>query len=275
MNSNHHGPIDAIQQAMREIVSLHRVTVQQLGELVHVQRDTTTQLYRVSDAMHELSSLLREMTAAQGRVNEMLGLVTRELERLAQGDEAVRRALQDFVERLQAVPPHLEELTGQLVGFGVLLRLLAREQERAALAHRAAEVHRHAATLFCRYLTRVRVDVPGAFFDEIVAAYPTVPADAWLSAELVVFGYPRSSVQATPLWVLVWMMASPDEAALDEIRERAVLLREQALPVLPAVAVLQCDDESVMLSRGIVLVRERSVIGWDAACTRWSSDRLA
>jgi hypothetical protein len=41
VNPNHQSPLEVIHQAMREIVSLHRVTVNQLSELIGVQRETT------------------------------------------------------------------------------------------------------------------------------------------------------------------------------------------------------------------------------------------
>jgi DNA-binding transcriptional LysR family regulator len=270
VNPNHQSPLEVIHQAMREIVSLHRVTVNQLSELIGVQRETTGQLHGVIDAMREVSALFREMTNTQSKVNDFLNMLSQELRNVAEIDETTRRFLADFIEQLQQLWPHLEEVTGQLVGFGVLLRQLFREQERANLLVLAEDVARRVPNLFCRHLTQLRWGVPGEFYDEIQGHVPEGALDSWLSADLVVTGVLRQAAEAPPLWIVGWVVPEIDESAVTSARDRLVALRETFPRVLPALVALRpTDDAGLASSQGVLVIADRVVRNWEEALARW------
>ncbi len=265
METNHRSPLEVIQQAVRDIVALHRTTVQQLSELIRVQGSTTDQLHMVSEAMREVGALFRGMTSAQERVNEILTAVAGQLGQMAEVDAAIRQAV-------VALAEHFEQVSGQLAGVNVLLRQLLREQERMALSALAREVDRRVPSLFCRQLARLRWGVPGTFFDELELSEPAL--EVWLSAELAVSGLPRGEGASLPLWVLVWVVPQLTEPVIVDVLQRLERLREELPRVIPAIAPLECElAADAAVERGIMVLTESAVRGWESAVARWYRDQ--
>ncbi|MFN3336135.1 MAG: hypothetical protein ACK42I_01365 [Thermomicrobium sp.] len=270
MTPDAQSPLDAIEQAMQDIVSLHRLTVNQLGDLIRVQRDTTDQLQAVSEAMRQVSSLFRDMANAHARVNDALIALSAQLERMTEVDEVTRQAIKDLLAQFQQAVPQLDQLAGQLGGFGVLLRQLVREQERLILSTFRQDLERRLPTLFCRYLASLRWGVPGLFYDELAAQLAESVVDFWLAADLVVTGALRHAHTPTPLWILVFVTPEADEALFARASATAMVLGDVLGTVLPAVAVLRAGDVvSMALSQGILLIADQVLHGWEQAITRW------
>jgi len=261
---------DAVEQAMQDIVSLHRLTVNQLRDLIRVQRDTTDQLHVVSEALRQVGSLLRDMTNAQARVNDALIALSIQLERMTDVDDAMKQAIKGLVEQFQRAGPELDQLAGQLGGFGVLLRQLVREQERLLLASFRQDLEHRLPSLFCRSLTSVLLGVPGLFYDELAAQLPESAVDFWLAADLVVTGTLRHAQIPVQLWILVFVTPEADEALLARASATAMVLGDVLGSVLPAIAVLRPGDAlETALSQGILLIADGMLHGWEQAVARW------
>ncbi len=255
MEPNHSSPIDAIQNAVREIVSLHRLTVDQLKELIRVQGQTTDQLRGVSDAMREVGALFREMTGAQGRVNEILTAVANQMERVAEVDTAIRQAV-------VALADQFEQVTGQLAGVSVLLRQVLREQERLALLLLGHEIERRIPTLFCRWLTQLHWGTPGLFYDELQLSDQA--AEVWLSANLAVSGIPRHSQAGERIRFLVWVVPQLDETTLAIAGERMQTIGQELGAVVPVIAPIRQEISlETAIARGIVVLSEDRLHGWE------------
>ncbi len=262
METNHRSPLEVIQQAVRDIVALHRTTVQQLSELIRVQGGTTEQLQMVSEAMREVGALFRGMTSAQERVNEILSAVAGQLGQMAEVDAAIRQAV-------VALAEHFEQVSGQLAGVSVLLRQLLREQERVALAALAQEIERRTPSLFCRQLAQLRWGVPGVFFDELSLSEAVL--EIWLSAQLAVCGVPRQGNSSQPLWVLVWVVPQLTEPVMSEVLQQVERLHTEFPRVVPAIAPLQVElSTDAVTERGVVVLGESVLRGWEAAVARWA-----
>ncbi|MCX7622954.1 MAG: hypothetical protein RMK01_02150 [Thermomicrobium sp.] len=263
MQPNHQSPIDVIQHAMREIVSLHRITVQQLGELIRVQSETTGQLHGVTDAMREIGALFREMTGAQGRVNEFMTVLADQLQKMAEIDGTMRQAVVALVDQF-------EQVAGQLAGVHVLLRQVLRDQERLSLAVLGQEIEQRAPSLFCRYLTRMRWGVPGTFYDEVEPALSDAGLDLWLEARLVVHGSVRRERPGEPLWVVLWIVPELDESVVSRVAEQAGQLRRELGRVVPAVAPLRSEyPTDAAVARGVLVVTETGIADWDRVLGYW------
>jgi hypothetical protein len=263
VNPNHQSPLEVIQQAVRDIVSLHRTTVGQLSELIRVQAETTQQFQAVSEAMREVGMLFRDTTAAQARVSEILNVVAKEIERVAESDAAIRQAILALAEQY-------EQAVGQLAGINVLLRQLLREHERVALAALAREIEQCVPSLFCRGLTDLRWGVPGTFYEEIGHRLTEAALDLWLDARIAVQGTLRQSDAATRLWVLLWIVPELTEAALDEVRGSIRRLGDALGPVLPAVAPLRLETPlETAIARGVLVISDGRLQGWEAALAHW------
>ncbi|MCX2727165.1 hypothetical protein OO015_06595 [Thermomicrobium sp. 4228-Ro] len=255
MEPNHSSPIDAIQHAVREIVSLHRITVDQLKELIRVQGQTTDQLRGVSEAMREVSTLFREMTGAQGRVNEILTTVANQIERVAEADAAIRQAV-------VALADQFEHVTGQLVGVNVLLRQIVREQERLALLVLGQEIERHVPTMFCRWLTQLRWGTPGLFYDELQLS--SEAAEVWLSARVAVSGTLRYPGRQGPIWLLLWVVPQLDESTLAVTGERIERLRRELSSVVAVLAPIRTEiPAETAIARGTLVLTEEGLRGWE------------
>ncbi|GBD20087.1 hypothetical protein HRbin28_00526 [bacterium HR28] len=266
-------PMDAIEQAMHDIVSLHRLTVNQLGDLIRVQRDTTDQLQAVSEAMRQVGSLFRDMANAQARVNDALIALSTQLERMTEVDDATKQAIKELIDRFQQAVPQLDQLAGQLSGFGVLLRQLVREQERLILSAFRQDLERRLPTLFCRYLASLRWGVPGVFYEELAARLPESAVDFWLAADLVVAGALRQAHAPAWLWIMVFVTPEADEALFARASATAMVLGDVLGTVLPAIAVLRPGDAVGMaLSQGILLIADGVLHGWEQAIARWIAE---